>query len=93
MKFLRYPGGKGGLLSFLSNYLPKRENIRGKYVEPFLGGGSVFFHVLPQKALLADLNKELIDLYKGIRYAPHKVWETFKLFAGGKENYVLSLNP
>ncbi len=87
MKFLRYPGGKRKLLSFLSGYLPKPDQFTGIYVEPFVGGGSVFFHVYPQKALLADLNKELIDLYKGIRNSPHKVWEIFKAFPSGRESY------
>jgi len=43
MRFLRYPGGKFRLLTFLSQYLPQNEEIRGKYIEPFVGGGSIFF--------------------------------------------------
>ena len=87
IRFLRYPGGKSKLLSFLVNYLPKRGDIKGKYVEPFIGGGSVYMHVKPKKALIADLNNELIDLYKTIRNYPHKVWEIYCSFPSGKRGY------
>lgn len=87
MKFLRYPGGKRRLLFFLANFLPHGENIKGRYIEPFVGGGCVFLHVQPKRAILSDLNGELINLYKGIRNYPHRVWETFKSFPGGREAY------
>ena len=70
MKFLRYPGGKSKLLSFLATFLPSGDKIEGKYVEPFVGGGSVFLYVQPERAILSDLNKELVDLYRGIRTPP-----------------------
>lgn len=87
MKFLRYPGGKSKLLSYLVNHIPINKNIKGTYIEPFVGGGSVFFHVNPDKALVSDLNSELITLYKGIKLYPHKVWETFESFPSGKAAY------
>jgi DNA adenine methylase len=37
------------------------------YVEPFLGGGAVLFHVQPKKALVADVNGDLIESYKAVR--------------------------
>lgn len=87
MKFLRYPGGKTKLLSFLVNHLPNSLELKGKYIEPFVGGGSIFFHMNPANALIADLNFELITLYKGIKLYPHKVWETFESFPAGKVAY------
>lgn len=84
LRFLRYPGGKGKQVDFLEQYLPK---IKGRYVEPFVGGGALFLHLQPEEALLADLNKELIELYRGVKNYPHKVWETFKLFPAGKIAY------
>jgi DNA adenine methylase len=89
MKFLRYPGGKGRLLSFLVRHLPTKEEIAGNYVEPFVGGGSVFLYIKPTNALISDLNAELINLYRGIKLYPHKVWETFKSFPAGKKSYYL----
>lgn len=85
--FLRYPGGKRRMLSFLSEHIPPRDKIRGCYVEPFVGGGAVFFRLKPKKALLSDINCELIDLYKCIRSNPQGVWEAFKRIPDGKEFY------
>ncbi len=87
MKFLRYPGGKRKLLIYLKEHLPDRTEIKGNYIEPFVGGGSVFLFVKPYKAVLSDLNKELIDLYRGVRNYPHKVWEVFSSFPEGKKAY------
>ena len=87
MKFLRYPGGKARLLKYIAQHLPTDREVEGKYVEPFVGGGSVFFHQRPRRALLCDLNDELIELYKGISLYPHKVWEMYESFPTGKEAY------
>jgi DNA adenine methylase len=37
------------------------------YIEPFLGAGSVYFHLQPQKAILGDVNPELIVTYQTIK--------------------------
>ena len=70
--FLKWVGGKTKLLSEIEKNLPK--NLIKKsfnYVEPFLGGGAVFFHLIQnfniEKAYLNDLNNKLIDVYKDIR--------------------------
>jgi DNA adenine methylase len=87
MRFLRYPGGKTKIINFLKDFLPNKNEIKGNYCEPFVGGGSVYLHINPKRAVLSDLNKELIDLYKGIRNYPHKVWEIFSSFPKGKRTY------
>lgn len=87
MKFLRYPGGKGKLLSFLVRFLPGTNTIHGTYIEPFVGGGAVYLCMQPGNAILSDLNKELIELYRGIRNYPHHVWKTFCSFPEGKIAY------
>ncbi len=87
VRFLRYPGDKSKLLSYLIDYLPESKDIKGTYIEPFVGGGSVFFLMNSNKALISDLNSELITLYKGIKLYPHKVWDTFESFPTGKAAY------
>ena len=72
---------------FLADFLPKSSEIDGNYVEPFLGGGSVFLYVKPERAVISDLNEELIDLYRGIRNYPNKVWKTFVDFPTGKDAF------
>jgi len=59
--FLKWAGGKTQLLSKITRYVPKDY---GQYIEPFLGGGALFFYLRPQKAVLSDLNDELINCYQ-----------------------------
>ena len=87
MKFIRYPGGKQRILKYIIPYLPPRESIKGDFVEPFVGSGAVFFAIDPRCAILSDLNKELIDLYRGIRRYPLRVWKIFESFPKTKESY------
>ncbi len=71
--FLKWVGGKTNLLKDLDNHLPKeiKNNKPFVYVEPFLGGGAMFFHLLNnykiEKAYLNDINKKLIGVYTDIK--------------------------
>src|SRR5437762_3054909 len=60
--FLKWAGGKRWLLSKADELLPDMNNIN-RYLEPFLGGGSMFFHVEPNTAILSDTNEDLINVY------------------------------
>lgn len=71
--FLKWAGGKGQLLSQIDSYLPealKRGDIR-RYVEPFVGSGAVFFHIVQtypvEDLFISDINAELILAYRTIR--------------------------
>jgi DNA adenine methylase len=64
LPFLKWPGGKRWFVANYKQLLPGEFN---RYIEPFLGGGSVFFHLKPTKAVLSDLNPELIAAYEAIR--------------------------
>lgn len=85
--FLRYPGGKQRQLFKFLHLLPTRNQIENRYIEPFLGGGAVFFCISPQKALLSDINQELINLYRGVRRYPTQVWQIFNEFPSTKDAY------
>jgi DNA adenine methylase len=65
--FLKWAGGKRWLVK--SDQLPRPASYR-RYIEPFLGGGAVFFHLSPETALLSDVNAELIHLYSVLRDEP-----------------------
>ncbi len=86
-RFIRYPGGKRRLLNFLIPFIPTTNQIIGKYVEPFVGGGALFFYLNPSQAFLSDLNSELIDIYRGVRYAPRAVWKVYCSFGDDKNSY------
>ena len=69
--FVKWVGGKRQLLAQfrrLNLYPPEKFDIRtGRYFEPFVGGGAVFFDLLPEKGFLSDLNKELVTTYNVIK--------------------------
>jgi DNA adenine methylase Dam len=71
--FLKWPGGKRWLTNKHAHLFPKKFDT---YIEPFLGSGSVFFHLAPKKALLGDTNQELIATYSGLRDDPMAVEDT-----------------
>lgn len=62
--FLKWAGGKRWLFESGQFSLPKFE---GRYFEPFLGGGAVFFENQPKRPVLSDSNSRLIELYAVIR--------------------------
>ena len=69
--FVKWVGGKRQLLTqfrLMNLYPPEKFNPKsGKYFEPFVGGGAVFFDLLPEKAFLSDLNNDLVVTYSVIK--------------------------
>lgn len=68
--FLKWAGGKRWLSKRIVELVTP---LSGKYIEPFLGSGAVFFALRPAQALLSDLNFDLINAYKAIQSDPEKV--------------------
>lgn len=62
--FLKWAGGKTQLLKELEQFVPSSYNT---YIEAFLGGGALFFHLRPSKAILSDINPELVNTYIQVR--------------------------
>ena len=71
--FLRWAGGKTRSIRFLEKHLPPHFSNGNRYYEPFLGAGSLFFHLGASKATLSDNNKDLIDCYKAVKKHPELV--------------------
>ena len=74
--FLKWVGGKAGLLAQFDEFFPARV---GRYYEPFIGGGAVFFHLrhrFPRmRAFLRDNNPELIATYQAVRDHPSELMQ------------------
>jgi DNA adenine methylase len=68
----------------MSRYFPKNYD---KYIEPFVGGGAVFFHLLPKKAILIDINEELINCYNVIKNKVYELIELLRRHKNEKEYY------
>jgi DNA adenine methylase len=57
---IKWSGGKSDEIKLFEKYIP---NNYDTYLEPFIGGGSLYFYLYPNKAVISDVHKELIDLY------------------------------
>ena len=82
--FLKWAGGKRQLIPQMSKYFPKNFN---KYIEPFVGGGALFFYILPEKAILFDINEELINCFKVIKNNVKELIELLKNHKNEKDYY------
>lgn len=70
MSFLKWAGGK----RWLTNRLVSLQHQKiERYFEPFLGGGAMFFFLKPEKAILSDLNTDLIRTYTVVRDNPQRL--------------------
>lgn len=76
--FLKWAGGKNWFVKNESQRFPLNYN---RYIEPFLGGGSVFFYLQPRESLLSDANKELINTYIAVRDECQAVYLNLKKHA------------
>ena len=61
---IKWSGGKSDEIKIFNKYIPS--NFK-QYIEPFVGGGSLFFNLNPDKAVIADVHSELIDFYNEIK--------------------------
>ena len=81
--FIKWVGGKRGLLSQIIPLLPKKFN---NYFEPFVGGGALFFELYAQGKLdgknvyLFDINAELINTYNMVKEYPTELIEKLHEF-------------
>ena len=61
---IKYRGGKSKEIPHIMWHIPR---FSGRYVEPFFGGGALFFYLEPRKAIINDINSKLMDFYRGVR--------------------------
>lgn len=72
---LKWVGGKSQLLREIRKRIPDEIET---YYEPFIGGGAVFFNIAPNKAVISDMNSELINLYQVIKNSPEELIKSLK---------------
>ncbi len=58
--FIKWAGGKGQFIDALLSSMPKDYNT---YIEPFVGGGAMFFNISPKNFIINDINEELMITY------------------------------
>ncbi len=90
--FLKWAGGKAALLPELLKHVPGR--LR-RYHEPFVGGGALFFATAPRRAILSDLNGELIHCWQQVRDGAAGVLEALSEHVYRRDHFerVRALDP
>lgn len=81
---VKWAGGKRQLLSEIVKHIPDNFST---YYEPFLGGGAVLFHLQPRKAIVNDINEELINMYLVIKDNVEELIESLKKHKNDEEYY------
>ena len=82
---IRWAGSKRSVLHKLAHFAPKRIS---RYVEPFAGSAALFFYLQPAKALLGDINKDLVSFYHVLSLRPHALANTIdELDPNGDDYY------
>ena len=79
---IKWAGGKRLIADELLRRFPEDWN-KGTYVEPFIGGGAVFLHVAPSKAIIADVNARLYGFYLQVKNNPDELYEVILELAMG----------
>ena len=87
--FVKWAGGKRQLIPQIRERLPKQFN---NYYEPFVGGGAVIFELLPENAVINDINRALINAYQMICDYPKEFLQEInrldaEMWEDGKEYY------
>jgi len=82
---IKWSGGKSDEIKMFEKYFPEHYN---KYIEPFVGGGSVYFYLNPENAVISDVHIELIDLYKSIgKGKSQEIHEFMKITPNDENTY------
>lgn len=82
--FVKWVGGKGKLARVLATLLPPGVELM-RHVEPFVGGGALFFARAPRRALLCDVNHDLVETYLAVRDEVEFVLRHLRVLARGHD--------
>ena len=79
---IKWPGGKSGEIDKIEKYIPNY----GRYVEPFFGGGALFFHLKPQSAAINDISNSLIEYYRLIKQQDKTLYDLLLCYSNSFSN-------
>lgn len=90
--FLKWAGGKSQMLPDLLKFAPAKFN---KYIEPFIGGGALYFNINHPKSIISDLNEELVITYKQVKENVFEVISVLDSYINTEEFYykIRSVSP
>lgn len=87
--FIKWQGNKSKHISKFEDYLPDfiypdeetyKGTYKGTYIEPFVGSGAVLLNIQPEKWIINDLNKDLINIYNTVKDKPEEIIKYYKKF-------------
>ena len=82
---IKWSGGKTDELDEIMKHVPESYDT---YVEPFVGGGALFFHLAPQKAVINDVHSDLVNLYSEIKNGNgNQIWNLMDASEFTEEEY------
>lgn len=76
----KWPGGKAREIALFEKYIPSFD----RYIEPFIGGGALYFYLCPDKSTIADVDEEIINFYSQIKKNHSK--EIYDIINGWKND-------
>lgn len=81
---MKWAGGKTQMLDDIKQRMPKKFN---KYIEPFFGGGALFFNLILGETIIADSNPELINMYVQVMNSCEDVIDILKGYKNDEETF------
>lgn len=82
---VKWSGGKKDELKKILPHIPENYST---YLEPFIGGGAVYFNLNPDKAVINDVHKELVDFYQSIKNGhTNEIYDFMKQHPNEEETY------
>lgn len=81
--FLKWAGGKRQLLPEIRKYIPEKIDM---YYEPFIGAGAVLLDLKPQKAVINDINIELVNVYEVVKHHHEELIEQLRKHENGNNS-------
>jgi DNA adenine methylase len=87
LPIVKWAGGKRRILPELIARLPLTGRCAGTYFEPFAGGLALFFDQRPARAVVSDMNEDLVNLYQVVRDNPGGLLKAIQTFVNTPEGY------
>lgn len=84
--FIKWVGGKQKIIKELLNRLPNDKDFEN-YIEPFAGGSALLYRINFKKAIINDINSELINTYKQIKHHPDEVYKLLSTYKNNEDYY------
>jgi len=81
---IKWSGGKAGEISKIEPYIPNYN----RYVEPFFGGGELFFHLKPNNAAINDISSSLIEYYSLIKKQDRQLYNLLLCYNNSFTNFL-----